>query len=61
MEDLIAKITSGIARFFEKIRIEQETANHQLMEKRRVLSEYHQELIDGLPMVERFKMGSHRF
>ena len=61
VEKIITGIASRISGFFGNIRAEQEVAKQQLKEKRQVLGKYHQELIDGLPLEERLKLGGYRF
>lgn len=61
IEEVIVRITSTISGLFENIRAEQEVVKQRLKEKRQILGKYHQELIDGLPLEERLKLGGHRF
>jgi hypothetical protein len=60
IEEVQHGIISAIARYFERIQAEQAEAKRQQIKKRRMQSEYHQEMTDGLPLEEKFKLGSYR-
>jgi hypothetical protein len=50
-----------IRNFIERIQSEQAEARRQMIKERQMLNEYHQEMIDGMPLQERLKMGNYRF
>ena len=50
-----------IHNFFDRIQSEQAEAKRQMIKERQMLNEYHQEMIDGMPLQEKLKMGNYRF
>jgi hypothetical protein len=57
------RVSAGliIRNFIDRIQSEQAEARRQMIKERQMLSEYHQEMIDGMPLQERLKMGNYRF
>ncbi len=60
IEEVQHSIICAIASYFERIQAEQAEAKRQQIEKRRMQSEYHQEMTGGLPLEEKLKFGSCR-
>lgn len=50
-----------IRNFIDRIQSEQAEARRQMIKGRQMLNEYHQEMIDGMPLQERLKSGNYRF
>lgn len=50
-----------IRNFIDRIQSEQAEARRQMIKERQILNEYHQEMIDGMPLQEKLKMGNYRF
>ena len=60
-EEISSYLTSAVIGFFKQIRVDQEKATHDRLDKRRMLNQYHQEMLAGLPMQARLKTGDYRF
>lgn len=60
-EEAISGVTSAITNNLKQLQVEQAETKFQLTQKRQSQSEYHQEMVDGMPLVERFKNGTHHF
>ena len=60
IQEVTHRIISAIASYFERIQAEQAEATRQHIKKRRLQSEYHQEMTDRLPLEEKLKFGSYR-
>lgn len=60
IEEVPSRIISAIANYFERIQAEQAEAIRQQIKKRRMQSEYRQEITDGLPLEVKLKFGSYR-
>jgi len=45
----------------DRMQSEQAEVRRQMIKKRQMLNEYHQEMIDGMPLQERLKSGNYRF
>jgi len=50
-----------IRNFIDRIQSEQVEARRQMIKERQMLNEYHQEMIDGMPLQEKLKIGNYRF
>ena len=50
-----------ILDFIDRMQSEQAEARRQMIKRRQVLNSYHQEMIDGMPLQERLKLGNYRF
>ena len=50
-----------VSNFIDRMQSEQAEAGRQILKKRQMLNEYHQEMIDGMPLEERLKSGNYRF
>ncbi len=61
IEEAISRVTSAITNYVERSQAELAETKRQLTEKRQAQSEYHQEMVDGMPLEERLKMGNHRY
>ena len=60
-EETFSCLTSTVIWFFKQIRGAQERATNERVDKRRMLSQYHKEMFDGLPLEERLKTSNYRF
>jgi len=60
IEEALSRIISAITSYFERIQAEQAEVKRQQIKKRRMQSEYHQEMTDGLPLEEKLRFGSYR-
>ena len=60
-EEISSYLTSAVARLVEQNRGDQDKASHARLDKRRMLSQYHKEMFDGLPLEERLKASNYRF
>ena len=60
IEEIPSGIISAIANYFENYQAKQAQAINQQIKKRRMQSEYHQEMTGGLPLEEKLKFGSYR-
>ena len=60
IEEALSRIISAITNYFERIQAEQAEVKRQQIKKRRMQSEYHQEMTDGLPLEEKLRFGSYR-
>jgi hypothetical protein len=60
-EEISSYLTSAVIGFFKQIRVDQEKAKREQLDKRRMLNQYHQEMFDGLPLEERLKTSNYRF
>ena len=50
-----------VRNFVNRMQLKQAESICQINKKRHMLNEYHQEMIDGMPLQERLKLGSYRF
>jgi len=61
IEEVTSRIISAIASYYKNLQTEQAEVNSQQIRKRRMQSGYLQDLIAGLPLEERLKVGNFRF
>ncbi len=60
IEEARSRIISAITSYFEGIQAEQAEVKRQQIKKRRIQSEYHQEMTDRLPLEGKLRFGSYR-
>lgn len=60
-EAAISRVNSAITNYFKQFQVEQAEIKHQLARKRQAQVEYHQEMVDGMPLLEMLRNGNHHF